>query len=205
MKTDVPLPCQDLGKALTPHGNQRVSAFIMSSPFNATGTPILDAVMPPAAEATILCLSHNVMNIIVAILICYSGTFVTLSLAKASLYVKSVTFRVMSGLSFVLQSVFALHFIDMVGMDFGVPWAFNLLWTGVSFALISIPGTTAIFLAISLRRDLEPQIEQEFPGYLHDPKMQTLAFQARYVCFFGTTYSGRGVWGVGGYALQRRR
>ena len=132
----------------------------------------------PASDNAMLRLSHTVPNIIVAILSCYCGTFVTLSLAKASLYVESRILRLTTGLSFVLQSVFVMYFVDMVGLDFGVPWGFNFPRALLSFALISVLGTIAIYLAISIRRDIEPEVQREFPGYVHNSR-QTLAFQGR--------------------------
>ena len=148
--------------------------------------------MPSPDDASVLRILHTTSHATVAIILSYFGTYIALSLARATLYVQSRWFRFMAGLSFVLQSVFALHFVDMLGMNFGLRWGMDPFMTLGSFLLISVFGTGAIYIAISARERLESQLQQHFPGFPHDPKTRTLASQARY----GTSSQGSGVYGI---------
>eukprot|EP00667_Euglena_gracilis_P003052 EG_transcript_3064 len=108
---------------------------------------------------------------VAAVLTCLSGSHSALLLADASVTLESPWLMVLSGLQFVVQSIFSLHFIAMCGMDFGMEWGFDIGLTLVSLACVVLFGTAAITLALWLRHRLQPHIKAEFGDQLVSPSL----------------------------------
>ena len=149
---------------------QRVGAWVQASSPNRSQSH-------PMESATRLSAGHHPNHVIVASVTCVISTFVAITLAQAALYMDSRVFRGITALSFTMQSVFALHFCDMVGLDFGVPWGFDLVWTVVSCLFVAGVATAGVYLAIGIRHDLEQPAELAFRD---DHHKDTVAFHARY-------------------------
>eukprot|EP00668_Euglena_longa_P002046 GGOE01002378.1.p1 GENE.GGOE01002378.1~~GGOE01002378.1.p1 ORF type:complete len:696 (-),score=177.32 GGOE01002378.1:28-2079(-) len=106
--------------------------------------------------------SWQVAYQLAALFTCLTSGHAAILLATASIHLNLPKLMVLAAFQFSVQSIFSLHFISMCGMRFPVEWGFDLGLTAVSIIIIIVFGTPAITLALYLRRQLEPSVQNEF-------------------------------------------
>eukprot|EP00667_Euglena_gracilis_P001946 EG_transcript_1946 len=132
------------------------------------------------AEQVTVAVGFNIWYQIGAALTCFSGCHSSLMLACASIRLQLPMLMVLAGVQFMVQTIFSVHYISMCGLDFGVPWGFDIALTLTSLAVGVLFGGAAVALALYLRHHLEPAIVQRFGG---PPRPRSLLFYGRLLAF----------------------
>eukprot|EP00667_Euglena_gracilis_P011580 EG_transcript_11838 len=122
----------------------------------------------------------NIWYQVGAAITCFSGCHSSLMLACASIRLQLPRLMALAGVQFMVQAIFAVHYISMCGLEFGVPWGFDVALALTSLTVGIVLGSLAVAMALYLRHTLEPCITQEFGA---PPRPHGLLFNVRLLGF----------------------